>query len=92
MADHSTLSPFPPPLPHHHTHTPPFIPPAPRPPPTPHPPPHTQTNFDAGDYTGETIPRLTGKTREEVKTTLKSERIKQVVSEGRGGWQRGGRR
>ena len=27
---------------------------------------------------GETIPPLTGKTREEVKTTLKSERIKQV--------------
>lgn len=37
-----------------------------------------QTNFDARDYTGETIPPLTGKTREEVKTTLKSERIKQV--------------
>lgn len=37
-----------------------------------------QTNFDARDYTGETIPPLTGKTREEVKTTLKSERIKQA--------------
>ena len=40
--------------------------------------PVLQTNFDARDYTGETIPPLTGKTREEVKTTLKSERIKQV--------------
>jgi hypothetical protein len=40
--------------------------------------PALQTNFDARDYTGETIPPLTGKTREEVKTTLKSERIKQV--------------
>ncbi len=39
---------------------------------------NTQTNFDARDYTGETIPPLTGKTREEVKTTLKSERIKQA--------------
>ncbi|PSC77007.1 AP2-like ethylene-responsive transcription factor TOE3 [Micractinium conductrix] len=40
--------------------------------------PNLQTNFDARDYTGETIPPLTGKTREEVKTTLKSERIKQA--------------
>lgn len=40
--------------------------------------PHTclQTNFNAEDYAGEAIPRLSGKTREEVKTTLKSERIK----------------
>jgi hypothetical protein len=35
-----------------------------------------QTNFNAEDYAGEAIPRLSGKTREEVKTTLKSERIK----------------
>lgn len=35
-----------------------------------------QTNFCAEDYAGEAIPRLSGKTREEVKTTLKSERIK----------------
>jgi hypothetical protein len=56
-------------------------------------PPPPQTNFDARDYTGETIPPLTGKSREEVKTTLKSERIKQVgvrVGEGGcvGGWGR----
>jgi hypothetical protein len=38
--------------------------------------PNLQTNFEQGDYAGEPIPRLTGKTREEVKTTLKSERIK----------------
>ncbi|KFM28745.1 AP2-like ethylene-responsive transcription factor TOE3 [Auxenochlorella protothecoides] len=35
-----------------------------------------QTNYGLGDYAGESIPRLAGKSREEVKTTLKSERIK----------------
>ena len=52
-------------------------------------PSSVQTNFDARDYTGETIPPLTGKTREEVKTTLKSERIKQVggCSGGGAAWQ-----
>jgi hypothetical protein len=48
--------------------------------------PGPQTNFDARDYTGETIPPLTGKTREEVKTTLKSERIKQVCGVLGAGW------
>lgn len=38
--------------------------------------PNLQTNFELGDYAEDPIPRLTGKTREEVKTTLKSERIK----------------
>ena len=38
--------------------------------------PNLQTNFELTDYAEEPIPRLTGKTREEVKTTLKSERIK----------------
>lgn len=40
--------------------------------------PNLQTNFELADYAEEPIPRLTGKTREEVKTTLKSERIKQA--------------
>lgn len=40
--------------------------------------PNLQTNFDLVDYAEEPIPRLTGKSREEVKTTLKSERIKQA--------------
>ena len=40
--------------------------------------PNLQTNFDLADYANEPIPRLTGKSREEVKTTLKSERIKQA--------------
>lgn len=40
--------------------------------------PNLQTNFDLSDYSEESIPLLTGKTREEVKTTLKSERIKQA--------------
>lgn len=40
--------------------------------------PNLQTNFPLLDYEGESIPPLTGKTREEVKTTLKSERIKQA--------------
>lgn len=40
--------------------------------------PNLQTNFELVDYAEEPIPRLTGKTREEVKTTLKSERIKQA--------------
>ncbi|KDD72107.1 hypothetical protein H632_c3857p0, partial [Helicosporidium sp. ATCC 50920] len=35
-----------------------------------------QTNFELDDYAGESIPRLTGKTREEVKSTLKSERLR----------------
>lgn len=47
-----------------------------------------QTNFNAEDYAGEAIPRLSGKTREEVKTTLKSERIK-VRTCGRGGGEGG---
>lgn len=38
--------------------------------------PNLQTNFHLSDYANESIPLLTGKTREEVKTTLKSERIK----------------
>lgn len=40
--------------------------------------PNLQTNFDLSDYAEEPIPLLTGKTREEVKTTLKTERIKQA--------------
>ncbi len=40
--------------------------------------PNLQINFELADYAEEPIPRLTGKTREEVKTTLKSERIKQA--------------
>lgn len=40
--------------------------------------PNLQTNFDLSLYSEESIPLLTGKTREEVKTTLKSERIKQA--------------
>jgi hypothetical protein len=37
-----------------------------------------QTNFALSDYNGESIPPLSGKTREEVKTTLKTERIRQA--------------
>ena len=40
--------------------------------------PNLQTNFDQSDYSADSIPVLSGKTREEVKTTLKSERIKQA--------------
>ncbi|WPT16737.1 APETALA2-like protein 4 [Picochlorum sp. SENEW3] len=40
--------------------------------------PNLQTNFDVSDYSEDSIPCLSGKTREEVKTTLKSERIKQA--------------
>lgn len=40
--------------------------------------PNLQTNFDVSDYSEDSIPTLSGKTREEVKTTLKSERIKQA--------------
>ena len=40
--------------------------------------PNLQTNFDIADYSEDSIPMLSGKTREEVKTTLKSERIKQA--------------
>jgi hypothetical protein len=40
--------------------------------------PHLQTNFDILEYTDESIPDLSGKTREEVKTTLKCERVKQA--------------
>lgn len=40
--------------------------------------PNLQTNFPLSDYAGEAIPSLGGKSREEVKTTLKSERIKQA--------------
>jgi hypothetical protein len=52
--------------------------------------PNLQTNFNAEDYAGEAIPRLSGKTREEVKTTLKSERIKvgqRRRARGRGSWE-----
>ncbi|KAK2078843.1 hypothetical protein QBZ16_003683 [Prototheca wickerhamii] len=35
-----------------------------------------QTNYRLEEYAGEAIPRLAGKSREEVKSTLKSERIK----------------
>ncbi len=34
------------------------------------------TNFPLGDYDEEIVPQLIGKTREEVKTTLKNERAK----------------
>ena len=34
------------------------------------------TNFPLGDYDQEIVPQLIGKTREEVKTTLKNERAK----------------
>ena len=40
--------------------------------------PHLQTNFSVLEYEDESIPDLSGKTREEVKTALKSERIKQA--------------
>ena len=40
--------------------------------------PHLQTNFDVAEYEDESIPDLSGKSREEVKTALKSERIKQA--------------
>ena len=34
------------------------------------------TNFPLGDYDNEVVPQLIGKSREEVKTTLKNERAK----------------
>ncbi len=40
--------------------------------------PNLQINFSQSDYAADSIPVLSGKTREEVKTTLKSERIKQA--------------
>lgn len=40
--------------------------------------PNLQTNFNVSDYSDSSIPVLSGKTREEVKDTLKSERIKQA--------------
>ena len=40
--------------------------------------PQLQTNFAVIEYEDESIPDLSGKTREEVKTALKSERIKQA--------------
>lgn len=40
--------------------------------------PNLQTNFHQSDYSADSIPMLSGKSREEVKTTLKSERIKQA--------------
>ena len=40
--------------------------------------PHLQTNFAVEEYEDESIPDLSGKTREEVKMALKSERIKQA--------------
>lgn len=40
--------------------------------------PSLQTNFPTSDYSDDVIPQLTGKSREEVKNTLKNERIKQA--------------
>jgi hypothetical protein len=48
--------------------------------------PSPQTNFDMGDYLDDAIPPLSGKSREEVKTTLKSERIKVKDGAEKRGW------
>lgn len=38
------------------------------------------TNFPLGDYDEEVVPQLIGKSREEVKTTLKNERAKVTLT------------